>query len=131
MWPIEPQYLNLNLVSENQFEILYLDIKKALDIEVKRFYFLRNFEESCVRGNHAHTNQEQILYKISGEAALTLTKQNGISTNWVLEDKALFIPRNHWIEVKMEPQSTILCLASESYEQLKSIHEKSKFLNLV
>jgi hypothetical protein len=116
-----------NLIDEIGFEHWIIDNMKIKNKFIERIYFLKS-KEKTIRGNHAHLNQFQILILVSGDASLILSDKNGTSTNWDLETAPVFIPENHWIELYMGENSNVLCLASSSYKDLKTLRDKNEFL---
>lgn len=126
-----PQYLNFEkkTISNEKFEIDVFEIFKTYQITIKRFYFLRSESLKNVRGNHAHINQHQIFILISGSAKINVTNENGDIKEFIIKENPLMIPPLHWIELEIQPYSLVLCLATESYSSLKSIVDKSLFLN--
>lgn len=105
-----------------------IEIERVFGVVVKRMYFIETGKYSSVRGNHAHINQEQVLILLGGNAQLSLTNSIGNCTNWNLSKAPVFVPRNHWIELELDPSSKVLCLASEQYDRLVSVKNKEEFL---
>lgn len=122
---IKPHSIEVN---NGQKEIDIFEIQKLAHFSVNRFYILYTEKNIANRGNHAHLNQRQILVNLEGKAKVTLISQSGKIHQFQLKDNALYIPAAYWIELKMSSYTKIACLAEQSYEDLKTIKDKSVFL---
>ncbi len=115
----------------NNFNIEILEFTKDYpDFKAERMYILSTADLENISGNHAHLNQSQILYLLKGKAELVLKTIDGKGSTFYLEDKAVFIPSKHWIELKLYPQTIVICLASRSYDTLESVYNFEEFLKL-
>jgi hypothetical protein len=114
----------------DDFSINVFELTKMCPFEVKRIYTLKTTGQASKRGRHAHLNQVQILYLLQGKATVQLTDEHGVATVWDISEKCLFIPERYWIELSMEANSMIICLASQPYSGLTTIFDKEEFLNL-
>jgi len=108
-----------------------IEISKHNLFKVERVYFLSTTEESHLSGNHAHLNQSQLFVLIKGQASIKLINLMHEESFFTLEERGLYVPESHWIELTIAPHSIVLCLASKSYTELKSIHQLDEFLNLM
>lgn len=126
-----PTYCTFKVIKNElqEREIDVFEVEQTLHFSIKRIYFLYANHKDLVRGNHAHKNQKQVLFRLKGGAKVKLINQEGIEQLFVLEDQPLYIPANHWIELYMEKGSQIMCLAEQSYQDLQTITNKSVFLN--
>lgn len=120
-------FFSKSFASED-FEIDYFELEQKLNFTAGRLYFLNTFSLPSTRGQHAHVNQNQIIYKLAGKATVFLTDKNGITKTWQLDKNLLYIPSNYWIEIRMASHTKILCLASLPYDQLNTIFDKDQFL---
>jgi hypothetical protein len=126
-----PIFLDLTELKfeEDDFTIQFNEISQNYGIKFKRMYFLKSGKIQSVRGKHAHLNQDQVFLKFNGEITVTLIDLFGLETILTLNEKPLFVPKNYWIELSFEPNSTLLCLATKAYTELKTISDKTQFLN--
>lgn len=115
----------------DQLKIDVIEISKQNLFKVERVYFLTTTDESHISGNHAHLNQSQLLVLIKGQATIKLINLKHEESFFTLEERGLYVPESHWIELTIAPHSIVLCLASKSYTELKSIHHLDEFLNLM
>ena len=120
-----PYRIQLKDIHLDEVEISVLD---GVEIEVKRIYTIRSKEKPSIRGNHAHFNQVQLLRLLHGKARLILTNKAGERFHFDLGKDYIYIPCMHWIELLLEPESNVLCLASKEYKDLKSTSNKEEFL---
>lgn len=126
-----PTYCTFKVIKNalQEREIDVFEVEQTLNFNIKRVYFLYTSDKDLVRGNHAHKNQKQVLFRLKGGAKVKLTNHEGTEHLFVLENKPLFIPENHWIELSMEKDTQIMCLAEQSYQDLQTITNKLVFLN--
>lgn len=110
-------------------DIDVFNITRLCPFEVKRVYTINSNSKPSIRGNHAHKNQSQLLHLITGQANVILTNKSGETFEFELGSKSLFIPKNHWIEISLSPNSVLLCFAEQLYEDLESTVDKPDFLN--
>lgn len=115
----------------DQLKIDVIEISKQKLFSVERVYFLSTTHQSHVSGNHAHINQSQLFVLIKGHAKIKLINLRNEISFFTLEERGLYVPESHWIELTIEPESIVLCLASKSYDELKSIHNLDEFINLI
>ena len=113
----------------NGVSISFFELHEMIPFEVKRVYTISTSAIESTRGNHAHVNQNQVIICVEGCATAKIISKSGEVLNFDVTKQALFIPKNQWIEINMYPHSTLLCFASENYDNLISIFEKNKFLN--
>ncbi len=128
-----PRFINKELYfkDSNQLKIDVIEISKNDLFKVERVYFLSTNTHSHISGNHAHLNQAQILVLVKGNAKIKLINLNNKEYHFNIEERGLYVPDSHWIELTLEPESIVLCLASKSYIDLKSIHNLDEFLNIL
>lgn len=125
-----PAYIELDEVLEpnNDFKISIIDIFKDYGYVIKRLYFLKSGKIGMIRGNHAHLNQNQILFLVDGDAEVNVINRTNVKQVFILDKKkAVIIPENHWIEVMMKPNTKILCLASKSFDEVETVKERDFF----
>lgn len=115
----------------DQLKIDVIEISKQKLFTVERVYFLSTAHQSHVSGNHAHLNQSQLFVLIKGQATIKLINLLHEKSIFTLEERGLYVPESHWIELTIAPESIVLCLASKSYNELNSIHNLDEFMNLM
>lgn len=127
---MKPYYINLGKIDlENAVEINFIELLEMLPFKAKRVYTITTDNETSNRGKHAHLNQDQLVICVKGKAIASLTNKKGVLMEYDINRNALLIPKGHWIEIEMKPDSVLLCIASKSYNDLISIFDKSEFLS--
>ena len=91
-----------------------------------RVYFISNASEEVVRGGHWHPKNHEIITCISGylQVILHATKEQGGCKSVSLDAfnrKAVVIPAGVWHQVRFDPNSVLLAIASESFKEGESI----------
>lgn len=126
---MKPYYIEFGKVDLNEeVEINFLELIKNLPFSAKRVYTLVTKNQKSKRGNHAHLNQDQLIMGVKGNSILKLTDKKGKIFEFNLDRKAVIVPKNHWIEIEMKPNSVLLCIASRNYVDLISNFDKNDFL---
>lgn len=108
-----------------------LELSELVDFQPRRVYTIDSGSVSIERGGHAHLNQTQLICAIRGRCTIGITAPDGLEASFGLncsEGMALIIPPNNWIEFSAEPDTVLLCIASQSYRDLITVHSKSQFL---
>jgi hypothetical protein len=111
--------------------IIVAEESKDIPFTVKRVYWICSGNEASEHGDHAHLNPEQVLVAVSGTVKVEVTDRNGLKGQFLLDSpcKGLFIPPKHWLLVRMDAQSTLLCLSSHSYAEQETINDLNEFLS--
>lgn len=102
----------------------------AVPFPIKRVYWINSGLESSTHGHHAHCNAHQMLICVSGAARVEVTAKDGLRAQFDLErpDRGLHIPPAHWLVVRMDPESTLLCLSSVLFSEQQTVHDLNEFL---
>ncbi|MBX7181342.1 MAG: FdtA/QdtA family cupin domain-containing protein [Bacteroidia bacterium] len=116
---------------EDGTTINIVELGNQLPFVVKRVYSLVLNQAGVKRGAHAHLNQTQLLYALSGHCIAKVWNQFGQMQSFDLSNsgQGLLLPQNHWIEIEALQPSVLVCLASEHYQNLQTLYNKSQFLN--
>jgi hypothetical protein len=95
----------------------------AYDVPMVRHFIIGNTDFATIRGGHAHRTSWQILCHLNNSVSVKSKNINGIK-NFALEaNSMLVVPPYNWIEIVFEvPNSSLLVLASELYEELDYIY---------
>lgn len=131
MRKVVPHKINYLNIIDNADDIA-LNVFNTFDdygFLLKRFYTIESYKKKVVRGNHAHLNQKQIFLLVKGNVDIVLYDTENKKYNFSLDKLPLFIPENYWIEVYLNKQSKVLCMASESYDNVVTIKNKTDFLS--
>lgn len=120
-----------------------LEAGLQVPFEVKRVYFihsvpLRNME----RGNHAHRQGEQLFICLAGSVRATVEEpEEGrlqkcefflYGPNAHDDHTCLYLPPMHWLRLEFRsPDSVLLCLCSNHYDESDYIRDRSEYESLV
>jgi len=111
--------------------IIVAEEAEDIPFTVRRVYWICSGNEVSEHGNHAHLNPEQVLVAVSGTVRVEVTDRDGTKGQFLLDspDKGLFIPPEHWLLVRMDARSTLLCLSSHAYDQQETVSDLNEFLS--
>lgn len=111
--------------------IIVVEEHRDIPFIVKRVYWICSGSAASEHGDHAHLNPQQVLVALSGIAVIEVINRNGLKGQFLLDspDKGLYIPPAHWLVVRMEAQSTLLCLSSHAYEEQETVSDLNEFLS--
>lgn len=96
---------------------------------IKRVFWVYGTEDHIERGNHAHINSDRIIICLQGAIKVKLEDVSGKQYLYDLHepDKALFIPRLHWINLSFSNEAMMLALVSCLMEEDQLIHTYTDF----
>ncbi len=120
--PLEIESLDLES-KDSKAELHVFEYFEKLGFSIKRFYFLKG-TQSGIRGNHSHENCFQIIVAINNSSNIVVKAKNKKEYTFTLTPfkNAVVVPRNHKIELELEKDSICLALASETFENTRTIN---------
>lgn len=104
----------------------------AIDIpfEIKRVFYIYGSDATVVRGKHANRESEFVLINVGGSSKVMV--DDGKTKEVILLDKprmGLYLPSMLWKEMyDFSPDSILLVLASEHYDETEYIRDYNQFL---
>ena len=104
----------------------------AIDIpfEIKRVFYIYGSDDTVVRGKHANRKSEFVLINVGGSSKVMV--DDGKTKEVILLDKprmGLYLPSMLWKEMyDFSPDSILLVLASEHYDETEYIRDYNQFL---
>lgn len=104
----------------------------AIDIpfEIKRVFYIYGSDDTVVRGKHANRESEFVLINVGGSSKVMV--DDGKTKEVILLDKprmGLYLPSMLWKEMyDFSPDSILLVLASEHYDETEYIRDYDLFL---
>ncbi|MFN6947039.1 MAG: sugar 3,4-ketoisomerase [Cytophagaceae bacterium] len=109
-------------ISVAQFE-------EQVPFDIKRIFWIYDSPEALIRGNHAHRTGKQVIIPLKGEIEVSLENSGGETNVFVLKDPntGLLVPEMHWLKIKMEKDSVLLCISSMPYDEKNYMREKKEF----
>lgn len=106
---------------------------KDIPFQIKRVYYMYGTREEVIRGRHAHKCLQQVLICVHGSCKVRLDdgkEQKTVSLNKQYE--GLYISHDIWREMfDFSPDTVLLVLASEPYNESDYIRDYSEFLKYV
>ena len=118
---------------DDRGQLVSLEEYVDIPFEIKRVYYMYDTVPDQVRGYHAHKSLEQILICIHGSCKVLL--DNGSEKKRVFLEKpyeGLYVPNNMWREMyDFAPETVLMCLASEVYNEEDYIRNYDDFLRFV
>jgi len=99
---------------------------------IRRVYWIYDNPKGLVRGHHAHRTLQQVLVAFSGSVKITTENTSGDKEKFILSNPSmvLFIPPLHWRWIDFSPNASLLCLASDEYNESDYIRDYTKFKSL-
>lgn len=126
--------INLDIIKTEKPGVLVPinDIKKELDMDVKRVFYIYGFTENIQsnnRGYHAHENTKQVLINIRGSVNIKVRKaKSKIENTFVLDEpnKVLIVPPFNFIKMEnFTPESIFLVLCDNVFSEDIYIYDKT------
>lgn len=111
----------------------FAEALKHIPFPIRRFYLISKVQDQAVRGFHAHRRNKQMLFCIQG--SITIVLDNGHAKEEVIlssPTQGIFLDVMMWHEMKdFQPDTILLVVASEPFEEADYIREYQDFLHLV
>jgi hypothetical protein len=103
---------------------------EEIPFPIRRFYWISDFKNNAVRGNHAHKNLMQLMIPIAGSFELVLFDGSYSETiRLSAGNEPVVIKPGIWRIMKNASEdSVILVLASELYDESDYIRDWKEYL---
>lgn len=100
-----------------------------LPFEIKRVYWFYQVPEGQERGHHAHKGVQKILVCNQGKVDVKLESATGKIYHFTLNKphEGLYVPPLVWGTYFFHKSATLICLASEIYEEEDYIRDYPTF----
>lgn len=106
---------------------------KDVPFDIRRVFYLHGTDATKVRGQHANRRTQFVLINVAGTSKVKV--DNGFETEVIELNKprmGLFIDTMVWKDMyDFSPDSVLLCLASEHYDDAEYIRDYDAFLREV
>lgn len=111
--------VNYNVITDNRGDLIAIEYPTQIDFPIKRVYYIYNVGEGIRRGNHSHTDLEQILIAVSGTVkVLVKTPFEEEVYDLTSPDEGLYIGNMIWREMfDFSEDAVLLVLASKEYNE--------------
>ncbi|MBX9888357.1 MAG: FdtA/QdtA family cupin domain-containing protein [Flavobacteriaceae bacterium] len=128
----KPQMIQFGKIGSTQLGYISVaEVQDNVPFEIKRVYWTYYTPQDVIRGGHAHRALEQIIVAVSGTIIFNTEDKEGNKEEFILDspDKALYIPKLVWRDIKFSHSAVLLCLASEFFEEDDYFRDYNEFLN--
>lgn len=131
MLPV-PHIVQLETIgfADLDFTITVAEVQKQVPFAIERVYWLTGRSRQVRRGNHAHTNSQQLLVAMANRVEVWLTDRQGREKQFVLDadGNALYVPPDHWLVLDMPEQAVLLCLSSHRFTDQVTLYDYDQFI---
>lgn len=128
-----PRLFVLPSAGSDDIGLLTIAERDNLPFDVKRVYWTFDVPEHKIRGHHAHHELEQLIIAVHGQIELIIETSDRQRYMFLLDHptKAVYIPCMCWREIRFAPGATLLCLASQEYNEADYIRSYYDYVQLV
>ena len=128
---MKPYILLFQTHRDNKGSLIAIEESKDVPFQIKRVYYM--YDNNTSRGHHAHKSLEQVIICVHGGCKIKL--DDGIEEkclNLKQPDEGIYIPSAIWREIyDFLPETVLLVLASEPYDECEYIRDYTEFLKYV
>lgn len=125
----EPRIIALKHILNHEAGIVVAQ-NPELPFDVKRVYWFYQVPEGQERGHHAHKSVQKILVCNHGQVDVRLETPKGQVYQFTLDKpyEGLYVPPLFWGTYHFHKGATLICLASEIYEEKDYIRDYVAFI---
>jgi len=108
----------------------FFESGKEFDYDIKRIYYIYEFNESNRRGFHAHKQLKQVMFCPYGKIEVEINDGRN-KKSIILDDptKILVLNKGYWREFVSLKEGSILCVgASDTYDENDYIRDYNEYL---
>ena len=121
------QYSRKYVKQDGSYLAMY-DLDK-IPFQIKRIFYVSSEEnESCVRGNHAHHECEQLLTCTSGKIKISYENKNESGTKFLYPGDSFYHGNMEWLTIEfLKEQSVLLSFCSREHDESDYIRKYDNF----
>ena len=127
------ELIDFQAIGDDRGWLVVIEGNKNIPFDVKRVYYIYDTQNEVIRGKHAHSKLQQIIFCPKGSCDFIL--DDGKERTVVRLDsphKGLYIKSNLWREfTNFSKDCVVMVLASEHYDESDYIRNYDDFLELV
>ena len=102
------------------------------EFDWKRCFIIKNSPEGCVRGNHGHRRETQMILVVSGSVDLSSDDGYVEESMTLYENEYVILPPLTWNTFKIKESDTVmLVMGSEMCDEEEYIRNYDEFVSLV
>lgn len=127
------QWIEIPQLGDDRGSLVALEGKKTVPFDIKRVYYIFGTKPGVARGFHAHKALKQVAICISGKCKMLLDNGTEKAEVWLdSPSKGILVNDLVWHEMyEFTPDSVLLVLASEHYDEADYIREYIEFIHRV
>ncbi len=114
-------------------QLVIVEGNKDIPFDIKRVFYIYGSDKDVVRGRHANYNSEFVLINVSGTSKVKV--DDGTSQRVFELDRphiGIYLPKLVWKDMyDFSPDSVLLCLSSEHYDDKEYIRSYEEYLRVV
>lgn len=116
---LNPYLITLKKNAGKSGNLSFLEENNDLPIQIKRVYWIYEVSADAERGNHAHLASDRIIVCVHGVADVSIENTKGeiFSFRLATPSQAVFLPRYHWVRIKLSQGAVLITLASSLFEE--------------
>lgn len=108
--------LDLKTFASRGYKLTPLELKDAVPFEVKRVYFISDFDPGSETGQHCHKVEEEIFIQAQGSSTAVIDRGQGKEDVALATGQAIYVPNFVWHGFKeASPDCVIVALSSTNY----------------
>lgn len=127
------QWIDFPSLGDDRGSLVALEGNKTVPFDIKRVYYIFGTRSGVARGFHAHKALKQVAICINGKCKMLLDNGTEKAEVWLdSPSKGILINDLVWHEMyEFTPNSVLLVLASEHYNEADYIREYNEFIHRV
>ena len=124
-----PEIICLKNIINQEAGLVVAQNDGSLPFKVNRVYWFYDVPEGQTRGHHAHKKNQKLLVCNTGKVEVRLEDREGNVFEFILEKpyEGLYVPPLHWGTYKFVDEASMICLASEMYDEGDYIRDYEEF----
>lgn len=124
---------SLPKVTDARGDLSFMEYKKHVPFEIKRFFMVHNVPSREVRGEHAHKKLQQFLFCISGSLSVVVDDgSKRMEIHLQPMDIGVYIPPKVWsIQYKYSKDAVLAVFASDYYDEKDYIRDYEEFKHYI
>lgn len=126
------QMLEFPQHGDDRGRLVVVEGQADVPFEIKRIFYIYGSDPDVVRGQHANRKSEFVLINVAGKSKVKVKDGEGNEAIFCLNrpHTGIFLPTMVWKDMyDFTPDSVLLCLASEHYDDSEYIRNYEEFCN--
>lgn len=109
--------IDLKTFASNGYRLTPVEFKDVVPFEVKRAYFITDFEKGSETGRHCHKTEEEFFIQTRGSSTVVIDRGNGLEEIFMADPgQAIYVPNFVWHGFKdASPDCLIAAFSSTNY----------------